>query len=203
MTQNACLVTSQNGPMSENAACDIVVMGVSGTGKTTVGSRLAERLGLPFAEGDDFHSDEARRKMASGTPLTDDDRWPWLRRLRGWMDIQNSSGGHGCVVSCSALRRAYRDVLRVSPGSVYFCDLEADEQTLRSRMTHRPGHYMPVSLLKSQLATLEPLQAGELGLSVPATGAPQETVAALYDWLAAHRAIPQEMPEPAQITPRA
>lgn len=136
----------------------VVVMGVSGCGKSTVAGALAGRLGVPFAEGDEFHSDQARASMAAGVPLTDEDRWPWLGRLADWMSQQ---AGSGSVVSCSALRHAYRDALRAAEGSVAFVHLELGREELRRRMALRADHYMPVSLLDSQLATLEPLAEGE------------------------------------------
>ncbi|MBN9106071.1 MAG: gluconokinase [Propionibacteriaceae bacterium] len=148
----------EHGQIGELAGHHLVVMGVAGSGKSTVGEALAATLGVPFAEGDDFHSDEARAKMAAGVPLTDADRWPWLDRLVAWMD------GHadtGCVVSCSALRHAYRDRLRAASGVVECYELDVDPDDLRQRMAQRVGHYMPVELLESQLATLEPLDAGE------------------------------------------
>lgn len=169
---------------------DIVVMGVSGSGKSTVGAALAGRLGVPFGEGDEFHSEAARTKMASGVPLDDDDRWPWLRRVRRWMDEQDELDGGGCVVACSALRRAYRDILRSGRARVVFCWLSVDEASLRSRMTSRVGHYMPVCLLSSQLSTLEPLAADEDGLELPAGHTPEETVARVLDWLEADADVP-------------
>lgn len=181
--------------MTVSVPLDIVVMGVSGTGKTTVGRALAQQLGLPFAEGDEFHSEAARQKMASGRPLTDQDRWPWLERLRAWMDQQGAQNHRGCVVACSALKRAYRDVLRGAVGDVFFCHLVVDEATLRSRIEHRPGHYMPVSLLSSQLETLESLQPDEQGIRLSAQAEPEVTVAKVLEWLDSGRRSPhQELP---------
>lgn len=137
----------------------IVVMGVSGSGKSTLGAALAGSLGVPFAEGDDFHSEANRIKMAAGVPLTDEDRWPWLGSLRDWAAAQPT----GCVLACSALRRAYRDVLREAGDDVVFLEVDVPADLLRSRMSSRPGHYMPTSLLDSQLATLEPLAPDETG----------------------------------------
>lgn len=136
----------------------LIVMGVAGCGKSTVGEALAATLGVPFGEGDDFHSAEARERMAAGVPLTEADRWPWLDRLVAWLDAHAATGS---VVSCSALRRAYRDRLRTASGEVRFCELDVDPDVLRERLAHRVGHYMPVTLLESQLATLEPLAADE------------------------------------------
>lgn len=151
----------------------IVVMGVSGSGKSTLARLLAARLGWPFAEGDDFHPPSNVAKMAAGIPLTDEDRWPWLEAIRGWMADQ-ARAGHCTVVTCSALRRAYRDVLRKAPGRVLFAHLVGDEPLLRGRLSHRSGHFMPASLLPSQLATLEPLQPDEDGLPLDASAPPDE-----------------------------
>lgn len=145
----------------------IVVMGTAGSGKTTVGRALAEALDVPFAEGDEFHSDANRAKMAAGIPLTDDDRWPWLASLRDWM-IAKAREGTGSVVACSALRRAYRDVLREAEGDVVFVHPEVAPGVIAERMNHREGHYMPTSLLASQLATLEELGPDERGVVIDA-----------------------------------
>jgi carbohydrate kinase (thermoresistant glucokinase family) len=137
-----------------------VVMGVAGSGKTTVGEALADRLDCRFADGDDFHSPAAKAKMHAGHALSDEDRAPWLARIVAWMDETDADGGCG-VVACSALRRAYRDELRTSRASVRFVYLEVDHDELANRMDHRKGHFMPTSLLDSQLATLEPPAADE------------------------------------------
>ncbi len=144
--------------MSEPAGHHLVVMGVAGCGKSTVGEALAATLGVPFAEGDAFHSDEARASMAAAVPLIDADRWPWLDRLVVWMDAHEATGS---VVSCSALRRGYRDRLHTASGSVLFYELDVEADVLRARLAQRVDHYMPVALLESQLATLEPLDADE------------------------------------------
>lgn len=153
----------------------LVVMGVSGSGKTTVARGIADALGWTFAEGDDFHPRANVEKMASGEPLTDEDRWPWLRAIGDWVDEQVQQG-QDCVVTCSALRRAYRDVLREGRPGVRFCHVAADEQLIADRLEHRTGHYMPPSLLPSQFATLEPLQDDEPGATVSAAPTPQEIV---------------------------
>lgn len=133
----------------------IVVMGVSGCGKSTLASAAAGRLGRPFLEGDDLHPPANRAKMAAGIALTDDDRWPWLRLVRSWM-AENADG----VVACSALRRAYRDLLRTA-GGVLFVHISVPAGDLRKRLAERRGHWMPAALLDSQLAVLEPLAPGE------------------------------------------
>lgn len=131
-------------------------MGVSGCGKSTLGILLAQAMGCAFLEGDDFHSADAVDKMRGGVALTDEDRWPWLDRL-GQAAADAITDGGAVVVSCSALRKAYRDRLRSSIGHpVRFVLLENSRDQLLKRLRNRPGHYMPASLLDSQLATLEP-----------------------------------------------
>lgn len=147
----------------------VVVMGVSGVGKTTVAEGIVRATGWAFAEGDSFHPPENVAKMRSGHALDDDDRWPWLAALRDWIGAQEQAGSSS-VVTCSALKRAYRDVLRTGNSSVRFCALEADGALLHDRMQQRRDHYMPASLLQSQLDTLEPLGADEPGAHVDAAG---------------------------------
>ena len=149
-----------------------VLMGVTGTGKTTVAKELVRRTGWEFAEGDDYHSAANKQKMHAGIPLTDSDRGPWLETLHqvlaGWMEA-----GQSGVMTCSALKAVYRDTLRagLSPESVHFVLLEAPKEVLHERLEHRTGHYMNPALLDSQLATLEiPGDA----IRVCVTGAPAE-----------------------------
>jgi gluconokinase len=145
-------------------------MGVSGTGKSAVGRGLAERLGAAFVEGDDHHPTSNIEKMAAGSPLTDADRLPWLERLAEVIARRRTSGTP-TVVTCSALRRAYRDVLRagVPDGCLFFLHLHAEPETLRERMARRDRHFMPASLLDSQLETLEPLRLDECGATLDVT----------------------------------
>jgi gluconokinase len=150
-----------------------VVMGVAGVGKSTVGEAVAQRLGWRFVEGDDFHSAGEVAKMHGGHPLTDEDRWPWLHALAAWIGAEEAHG-EDAVVTCSALRRAYRDLLRDGHPSVRFVHLVADPQLLADRIGHRHGHFMPASLLDSQLHTLEPLAPDEPGVVVPAAGTVDE-----------------------------
>jgi gluconokinase len=133
----------------------VIVMGVSGCGKSTVGRVLAQRLGWPYVDGDDLHPAANVAKMAAGHPLNDEDRWPWLRAIRGQLDTWDATVGDG-VVACSALRRVYRDVLRDGPGETRFVFLDVDPDVLAARLAHRSGHFMPGSLLMTQLAALEP-----------------------------------------------
>ena len=165
----------------------VVVMGVSGSGKTTVAERLAERLDWEFAEGDEFHPRANVEKMAAGHPLDDADRWPWLRTIGAWID-QREATGRSVVVTCSALRRSYRDLLREGRPSVWFAHVTADAELLRSRIEGRAGHYMPASLLESQLAALEPLQPDEAGAEISGTGPPDAVVDDLLDALRGDRA---------------
>lgn len=150
----------------------VIVMGVSGCGKSTLGALLAETLGCPFLEGDTFHAPEAVAKMRGGQPLTDADRWPWLDRLAA--AVAESMARHGrAVAACSALRSVYRERLRARIGGpVQFVLLDADRAQLIARMSSRPGHFMPPSLLDSQLATLERPQPGESALVLPGSASP-------------------------------
>ena len=156
----------------------LVVMGVSGSGKTTVATGIAEQLGWVFAEGDDFHPMANVEKMRAGEPLTDDDRWPWLRVLAEWIGAREDAG-EDAVLTCSALKRAYRDVLAAGHPSVRFVHVTASAETIRGRLESRPGHYLPASLLDSQLAALEPLQGDEPGITLPGVGDADAVVRAL------------------------
>ncbi len=132
----------------------LVVMGVAGSGKTTVGTLLARRLGWPFEEGDALHTQASIDKMAAGLPLTDEDRAPWLEKVAKWVDQRLDAGENG-VITCSALKRAYRDVIDRRGSGVVFVYLAASRQTIAARLVARQGHFMPASLLDSQLADLE------------------------------------------------
>ncbi|MGH3309057.1 MAG: gluconokinase [Streptomyces sp.] len=146
-------------------------MGVSGAGKSTVGTLLARRLRVPYAEADVFHPPENVAKMSAGTPLDDEDRRPWLDAIAAWLSEHAEGGG---VVSCSALRRRYRDRLRGSGRPLFFLHLDGSETLIARRLADRKGHFMPRTLLRSQFATLEPLAADERGAVVPVGGTPQE-----------------------------
>lgn len=140
----------------------IVVMGVSGSGKTSFGQVLAARLGIAYRDGDDLHPPENVRKMGAGIALEDADRWPWLDRVAAAL-----ATGAPLVVGCSALKRTYRDRIRAGAGGpVRFIHLAGSPALIRSRMAARSGHYMPVSLLDSQLAALEPPGADEAALTI-------------------------------------
>jgi gluconokinase len=172
----------------QDGTTTVVVMGVSGSGKTTVAEGLAARLGWEFAEGDDFHPAANVEKMRSGHPLDDDDRWPWLRELAGWIG-ERERAGRSVVVTCSALKRAYRDLLREGHPSVWFAHVTADAALIRERLEHRSGHYMPASLLDSQLVTLEPLEGDEPGAAVSGAGAPETVVDELLAALGRERGV--------------
>ncbi|MCW2585372.1 MAG: gluconokinase [Frankiales bacterium] len=158
-------------------------MGVSGSGKTTVALDLAHRLGWELVEGDDFHPAENVAKMRSGQPLDDDDRWPWLRRLAAGIG-EREQAGQDLIVTCSALKRSYRDVLRDGHPSVWFAHLSAEPDVLLDRVIRRSGHYMPASLLDSQLETLEAIEADEPGATLDANRPRDEVVAELLETLA-------------------
>ena len=139
----------------------VVVMGVSATGKTTVGEQLAEELGCEFIEGDSLHPSQNIHKMEQGIPLTDDDRWPWLQAIAELVAVRDHEGV-STVVTCSALKRAYREVLR-DAAPMFFVHLDAPFEVLEKRMTERTKHFMPTALLKSQFDDLEPLDDDEPG----------------------------------------
>lgn len=141
----------------------IVVMGVSGSGKSTVGAALAQRLRVPFADADDFHPPANIAKMTSGQPLNDEDRRPWLEAIGKWLAERGERGG---VMSCSALKRMYRDRLRRHCPDVEFVHLSGTPEVIGRRQASRPGHFMPASLLNSQFATLEPLEPDEKGVTI-------------------------------------
>jgi gluconokinase len=130
----------------------LVVMGVTGAGKSTVGGLIAERLALAFNDADDFHPPGNIAKMSAGQPLTDDDRWPWLDAIGAHLAAHR---GQGCVVTCSALKRAYRDRLRAAAPGLRFIHLHGDMALVAARQAARQGHFMPASLVASQFATLE------------------------------------------------
>jgi len=150
-------------------------MGVSGSGKTTLARGLADRLHWAFQEGDELHPPANVAKMSRGEPLTDADREPWLRAVGDWIDARLADGV-SCVVTCSALRRRYRDVLRAGRPQVRFLHVTADPDLVRRRVEARSGHYMPPSLLPSQLATLEPLADDEPAVEVSAEGDPADVL---------------------------
>jgi gluconokinase len=156
----------------------IVVGGPSGSGKTTVAQALAQRMGWEFGEGDDFHPAENVARMRAGIPLDDAARRPWLARIAQWIG-EHEAAGRSCVVTCSALKRIYRDQLRDGHPSVWFALLTVPEEVLAERVAARKGHYMPPSLVHSQIAILEPLADDEPGLTLPGTESPEDAIAAV------------------------
>jgi len=160
----------------------LVVMGVSGSGKSTIGRLLAEKLGVPFTDADDLHPEANTRKMAGGHPLDDEDRWLWLRRVGE--ELANSRDT-GRVMACSALKRSYRDAILAIEPRAFFVELDGNRALLEERLQARRDHFMPGSLLGSQLDTLESLQASEPGVAVSVAAAPIEVVVEIQRKLAA------------------
>ncbi|HYF71780.1 MAG TPA: gluconokinase [Nocardioides sp.] len=166
----------------------LVVMGVSGSGKSTVGAALSQRLGVPFVDADDLHPESNIAKMSRGEPLDDDDRWPWLETIGRWL-AEHPDGG---VVSCSALKRTYRDQLRGHVATLTFLHLHGDREVIERRQASRPGHFMPASLLSSQFATLEPLAPDEDGVVIDVDRSVDQIVQAYVDRLPDGAGTPQE-----------
>jgi gluconokinase len=166
----------------------IVVMGVSGSGKSTVGAALAQRLRVPFADADDFHPPANIEKMSSGQALNDDDRYPWLEAIGEWLSAHCGEGG---VMSCSALKRKYRDQLRRHCPDVIHLHLAGSPEVIGRRQASRPGHFMPASLLASQFKTLEALEADERGVTID-VDQDIDSVVESYLPLSASRAPEQE-----------
>lgn len=154
----------------------LIVAGVAGSGKTTVGALLAGRLRWRFADADTFHPEANVAKMRAGVPLTDEDRAPWLRAVGGWMDARIAAGQSG-VVTCSALKHAYRDQLLAGRPAATMIFLQVSRDVLASRLNSRPGHFFPEKLLDSQLADLEPPGQDERVYTVLADGEPEQTAA--------------------------
>lgn len=156
----------------------LVVAGVSGAGKSTVATVVADLTGAALADGDDFHTASSVEKMRTGVPLADADRWPWLDAIGGWIG-ERYDARENAVISCSALRRRYRDRLATGRPWVRFCLLDVGVEELERRQRNRTGHFMPASLLASQLDTREPLGADEPGAGVDAVGTPRDVAAAV------------------------
>jgi carbohydrate kinase (thermoresistant glucokinase family) len=165
----------------------LIFMGVSGSGKSTIAAGVAEKLGLQMLEGDDLHPAANIAKMSAGTPLTDEDRWPWLRIIAGKIAAWRQNGMEG-IVTCSSLRRSYRDVLRAGHDDVLFVYLNGSRALLLDRMQHRTRHFMPASLLDTQLATLEEPGADEAAVTIEMGPPPDEVVTNVLKALAARDA---------------
>lgn len=173
----------------------IVLMGVAGAGKSTVMAAMAARLGWATAEADEFHSPANVAKMRSGEPLTDEDRWPWLDSLAAWIGEREAAGGgrgENAIVTCSALKRSYRDLLRRGHPSVRFIHLEVPAATLDARLRGRRGHYMPPALLASQIEALEPLEPDEPGAVVSNDSGPDEVAGAIISLIGRRPALDSE-----------
>ena len=168
--------------MEINASIRWVVMGVSGCGKSEIGARLATALGVPFLEGDTFHPEANVAKMSAGIPLNEDDRAGWLLTLQGQI-LAAKQRGEGLVLSCSSLKRRYRDLLRQADPDLRFAHLSGERDVIAGRMQSRSGHYMPTCLLDSQLRDLEPLQADEAGLRLDLTLPPPQLVSLILQHL--------------------
>ncbi|NJC24222.1 gluconokinase [Arthrobacter pigmenti] len=160
----------------------LVIMGISGSGKTTIATALSKRLGWSYAEADEFHSAENITKMTQGIALTDEDRHPWLTAIQEWVSSK-SAVGESTIVTCSALKRSYRDILAAADGDVRFVHLLGDVELIRSRLKTRTGHFMPESLLPSQVSTLEPLGENENGITVMNVGTPHEVTDSILQQL--------------------
>lgn len=160
----------------------VILAGVAGSGKSTVGVILADRLGWSFEDSDLLHSAADIAKMGSGKPLTDADRWPWLEMIATWLD-QEIAAGRSAVLACSALKRSYRDFLRHDRPAVEIVLIQVDEATLMARLADRHGHFFPEKLLRSQLAILEMPTPDEPALVVPAAGTPGEVASKIIDRL--------------------
>jgi gluconokinase len=160
----------------------LVVMGVSGSGKTTVAGLLAGHLGWELGDADDWHSPANVRKMHGGTPLDDEDRWPWLRSIAAWIDATSSTGRHG-ILACSALKRAYRDILIGKRDDVRLVYLRGDEALIQQRQAARHNHYMPASLVHSQFETLEEPGADERPIIVDVRPPARDVVRAIVEHL--------------------
>jgi gluconokinase len=153
-------------------ATHVIVMGVSGVGKSTVAELLARRLGVPFAEADEFHPPANVEKMRGGVPLDDDDRLPWLTDIAAWIRARDAEGVSS-VVACSALKRKYRDILRSGAPTVFFAYLAGSEELIGARMAARKGHFFPPALLSSQFRDLEPLEPDEPGTTLDVAEPPE------------------------------
>ncbi|TFD75878.1 gluconokinase [Cryobacterium psychrophilum] len=162
-------------------------MGVQGCGKSTVGQRLGDALGMRFADGDDLHSAEARAKMAAGHPLIDADRIPWLTLIAHTI-AESVANGEPNVVACSALKRSYRDLLRSIVPTLVFVELFGDQALVAERLTHRNHEYMPAALIDSQFAALQPLAADEAGVRINLTNTPDDIVGLAVEFLQYHAA---------------
>jgi carbohydrate kinase (thermoresistant glucokinase family) len=156
----------------------LIIMGVSGCGKTTIAELLSRELGWEYRDGDEFHPQSNVDKMHSGTPLTDDDRWPWLKAIVAWIDEKRQAGAHA-IVTCSALKKSYRDILIGSRKDVALIYLKGTEDLIAQRLSKRKGHFMPKGLLRSQFQTLQEPGPDEHAITVSIVPAPEEIAATI------------------------
>lgn len=161
--------------MADSNVAPIIVMGVQGSGKSTIGALLASALAVPFIDGDDLHTPQAKAKMASGHPLNDDDRAPWLAAIAHTI-AEHQHHGDNIVVACSALKKTYRDAMRSIVPTLTFVHLAGGQELIAERLSHRDHEYMPTTLLDSQYETLEPLSPQEQGFVVDVTDGPDDVV---------------------------
>ncbi|MFK4805180.1 gluconokinase [Microbacterium sp. ZW CA_36] len=171
-------MTGRGGREDASSRPRVVVMGVSASGKTSVAARIAEAIGARFVDADDLHPAPNVAKMAAGTPLDDDDRWPWLDAVAVTL-----AGDDAPVVACSALKRSYRDRLRAAAPEVVFVHLTGSPQLLAARATGREGHFMPPALLRSQLDTLQPLEPDEAGIEIAIDAPVAEIAQTALEWM--------------------
>ena len=156
----------------------LIIMGVSGCGKTTIAELLSRELGWDYRDGDEFHPKSNVEKMHSGTPLTDDDRWPWLKAIAAWIDEKRQAGAHA-IVTCSALKKGYRDILIGPRKDVALIYLKGTEELIAARLSKRKHHFMPKGLLQSQFQTLQEPGPDEHPITVSISPTPEEIVAAI------------------------
>jgi gluconokinase len=186
--QTGAITVKMQQTVPDLPRCALIVMGVSGCGKSTLGALIAQRLRIPFLEGDTFHPPANVEKMRAGTPLEDDDRWPWLDRLGRALGEATSDKGVA-VAACSALRRSYRERLYAATAMpTRFILLDNSHDAIKERMAGRSGHYMPPSLLDSQFATLERPQPDEPAITLRTDATPEDLTAAALDWIGTQRA---------------
>jgi gluconokinase len=200
--ETAMSKTADAMPREHGPATVVVVVGVSGSGKSTVGQELADALGVPFVDGDDLHSEQNVAKMHAGLALTDADRLPWLAALAA--RIGALSADHGGVIACSALKRRYRDALSVAAPDVLFLQLDLGPETAQARVAARKGHFMPSSLVTSQFEDLEPLEPEEPGMALDATEGLQEKIDTFREHLKVRPAVREKTRDAARARrPRA
>lgn len=181
--------------MSETRYPPMIIMGVQGSGKSTIGKALAERLNIDFIDGDDLHPRANKEKMASGSPLTDEDRVPWLKTI-GQTIADGRADGRITIVACSALKRWYRELLRSSDQDLVFVHLSGEKELVADRLAHRDHEYMPTTLLDSQLETLEPLAGWERGIVISIEQRPEAIVDEVTRILTGRAAGRQVEPRP-------